>query len=63
MYPNRAGTSQEIEVGDATKGVVLRVLAVGCGVVDLDVHAVGVQEEDAMSAQVATVVEVDRVLS
>ena len=50
-------TSQEVKVEDTADDVVLKVLAT-CGV-DLEIHAVRVEEEHAMSAVRATMVVVD----
>lgn len=53
--------SDEVEIKNTAKGIVLEELAVG--VVDLDVHAVGAEEEDTVGARRAAVVEVDGVVS
>jgi hypothetical protein len=50
---SRAGPGKEVEVEDTTHGVVLEVLARLLGVVDEDIHAVGVEQEDAVRAALA----------
>jgi hypothetical protein len=54
------GSSNEVEVQDTPDDVVLEVLATS--VVNVDVHSVGVQQEDTMGS-VASVVIVDGVSS
>lgn len=51
-----AWASQEVEIEDATEGVVLQVLPRLLGIVDEDVHAVRVEEEDPVRAPVAVLV-------
>lgn len=55
-------SSDEVEVQDATKSVVLQVLVLALVVVDLDIHAIGVEEEDTMAAR-GPVLVVDGVVS
>lgn len=55
--------SQEIEIQNTSNGVVLQVLASIISLINLDIHAVGVQEEDAVCTIVTTVVHVDRVIT
>ena len=47
------GSLEEPEVEDTAEGVVLEVLVFAVSVVDFDVHAVGVEQEDAVSAGLA----------
>jgi hypothetical protein len=56
----RGRPGQEVEVVDATKSVILEVLLAVIGLIDLDVHAIGVQQEDAVRARLAAVVVVHR---
>nr|GFD50495.1 hypothetical protein [Tanacetum cinerariifolium] len=53
----RRRTSQKVQVDDTSNSVVFEELAI-C-VVDFDVHALRAGEEDAVSAVLTTVVEVD----
>ena len=55
-------SSNEIEVQDTSEGVVLQVLVLAVGVVNLDIHAIGVEEEYAMAAG-GPVLVVDGVVS
>lgn len=55
-------SSDEIEVQHTSEGVVLQVLVLAVGVVNLDIHAIGVEEEDAMAAR-GPVLVVDGVVS
>ena len=59
----RSRTSKEVEIKNTTKGVVLEVLSVFGRVVDLDVHAGTGEEEDAVGAGFAAVLEVDWVVA
>ena len=61
-YLDRARPSNKVQVKHATEGVVLQVLAGLPLLVDLDIHAIGVEEEDAVSAALA-VLEVHRVVA
>lgn len=54
----RRRSSNEVKVKDTANDVVLKVLATS--VIDVDVHAIGVQEEDTVGG-ISSVVEVDRV--
>jgi hypothetical protein len=56
--------SEEVQIQHTTKGVVLEVLTTGCAVtaislVDLDVHTVGIEEEDGVGTILATMIVVD----
>lgn len=59
---NRSRASHEVEIQDTTKGVVFQILVMSIGVVDLDIHTVGVEEEDTMRTSV-TVIEIDWVVT
>ena len=50
-YRNWCRPSQEIEIQDSSKSVVLQVLMPAIRVVDLDIHAVGVQEKNTVSTR------------
>jgi hypothetical protein len=52
---------KEVEVKDSSQGIILEILA-GC-VVDLDVHAVGVEEEHTVGAIFSPMVEIDGVIA
>lgn len=54
---DRCGAGHEVKVQDTTRQVVLQVLTV-C-VIDLKVHAIGVEEEDTVGAILAAVIEVN----
>ena len=45
---DRAWTSQEIEIDNATECIIFQILSCRGGIVDLDVHTVAVEEKDAM---------------
>lgn len=51
---------QEVEVENATNDVILEVLLAIVGFVELDIHAIGVQQEDGMRTRLAAVVVVHR---
>lgn len=59
----RGWSSQEVQVNNASDRVVLKILASFCSVVDLDVHAVAVQEENTVGTICTTVIEVHWVVS
>lgn len=59
---DRAGAGHEIEVKDASKGVILEVLTGAAVLVNDDVDAVGVEEQDTVTATLAVLV-VDRVVA
>ena len=53
---------EEVEIENATNGVVFEVLT-GCGsIIDLDVHSIGVEKKNAMRSVATSVVKVDRVV-
>ena len=54
-----ARSSHEVEVEDTTNGIVLKVLTVGCRVIDLDIHSTGAQQEDSVCLPVGPVVKVN----
>lgn len=58
----RSRPSNKVKVEHATNGVVLKVLVARSVLVDHDVHAVGVEEEDTMGAR-GTVLQVEGVRS
>jgi len=49
-YCNWSGPGKEVEVQDPTKSVVLQVLVLAISVVDLDIHAIGIEEENTVGA-------------
>lgn len=55
-------SSNKVEVQDASEGVVLQVLVLAVCVVNLDIHAIGVEQEDAMASRGSMIV-VDGVVS
>jgi hypothetical protein len=59
----RRWSSHKVEINDASDGVILEILTSFCSVVDLDVHAVAVQEEDTMCTICTTMIKIHWVIS
>jgi hypothetical protein len=59
---HRSRTGNKVEIKHATNGVVLEILVARSVLVDQDVHAIGVEEQDTMRAR-STVLKVERVSS
>jgi hypothetical protein len=58
---HRCGPSQEVEIKDTAQNVVFQVCAIS--IIDLHIHSIGIEQENAVSAITSTVIVVHRMIA